>query len=66
MEAPREEKKRQEYMNFSRTVYHRVWWEVLKSLEVAQQFGMAVECGDGVTRVVFPGLYILSMDYEEQ
>jgi hypothetical protein len=65
-EAPAEEKERAAYRNFTRTAYHHVWWELLKSLEVADQYGMAVKCGDSVTRVVFPAVYIMSMDYEEQ
>jgi hypothetical protein len=65
-EAPEEEKKRQEYKNFTRIVYHSTWWEILKSLDTPEHYGAALKCGDNAVRVFFPAVYILSMDFEEQ
>jgi hypothetical protein len=65
-EAPEEEKKRQEYKNYLRDVYHKVYGEIMKPIKDLENIGLAVECGDGKTRIFFPSIHILSMDFEEQ
>lgn len=35
-------------------------------MKTSERFGTAIQCGDGVTRILYPAVHILSMDYEEQ
>jgi len=50
---------------FKREVYHKVLKKIFNSLEIRSQQGEAVKCGDGVHRVLFPGIPIQSVDGEE-
>jgi hypothetical protein len=50
---------------FKREVYHKVLAKIFKSLEIPSQEGEAVNCGDGIFRVFFPGIPIHSLDGEE-
>ena len=50
---------------FKREVYHKVLKKIFNSLEICSQQGEAVKCGDGVHRVLFPGIPIQSVDGEE-
>ena len=66
MDIPEDEKGRPEFTKFLRKVYHEAMHIILEPLEAASHLGRAVRCGDGIARVVFPGIYIASMDFEEQ
>lgn len=66
IDVPAAEKKRKEFKAFRFEIYHAIWWEILKGLEVAAKYGEGIICGDRVARTFFPGVYILSMDFEEQ
>jgi len=41
-------------------------FEIVKSIESLAETGHHLVCGDGVERLVFPHILILSADYEEQ
>lgn len=55
-----------EFVNHKRRVYHQSMALILKSLETASKFGQRQRCSDGITRVWYPAVTILSADYEEQ
>ena len=54
-----------EFGLFKREVYHKVLKQIFKSLEVPSQEGEAVQYGDNISRVFFPGICIQSLDGEE-
>jgi hypothetical protein len=66
IDAPEEEKTRPDFINFRRRVYHQTMREIYRSIQSAGIDGLAVSCGDGINRVLYPGIYILSLDFEEQ
>ena len=50
---------------FKWEVYHKILQRIFKSLEIPSQQGEAVKCGDGLHRVLFPGVPIHALDGEE-
>ncbi|KAJ7765040.1 hypothetical protein DFH07DRAFT_770300 [Mycena maculata] len=56
---------RSEYNQLKRLIYHGVCHLVMASLEQRSHKGEALRFGDGVKRVVYPGVLIESMDFEE-
>jgi hypothetical protein len=64
--APKSEKHSPHFKNFKRTVYHGCFAQIIAGIRTASLIGEAMRCGDGVNRVIRPGVYILSADYEEQ
>ncbi|EJD44286.1 hypothetical protein AURDEDRAFT_65386, partial [Auricularia subglabra TFB-10046 SS5] len=54
-----------EFRVFKMRVYQKVYAHAFRSLKDPSTYGRAVACGDGVTRVLHPGLFIESMDAEE-
>jgi hypothetical protein len=54
-----------EFAHFKRVVYHKVVSRVFSSLRQRSHSGEAMECGDGVNRVLHPGILIESQDGEE-
>lgn len=43
------------------------WSFILESMRrILSLGGLALQCGDAVVRVLVPGVYILSHDFEEQ
>ncbi|KAJ3519256.1 hypothetical protein NMY22_g13291 [Coprinellus aureogranulatus] len=59
-------KKKPEWVDFKRIIWHSGVEEILASLVSASEDGDSVRCGDGVQRNLFPIVMILSADYEEQ
>lgn len=66
IDAPEEEKTRTEFKDFKRRVHHKAMKAILESMQIYSLDGIATKCGDGVTRVLYPGVYCMSMDFEEQ
>lgn len=54
------------YVDFKRVVWHRAFYEILKSIEQYAKTGCSVLCGDGVVRRIWPYIIMVSADYEEQ
>ncbi|KDR73369.1 hypothetical protein GALMADRAFT_72471, partial [Galerina marginata CBS 339.88] len=61
----RDSKESLEYAHFKRTVYQKVASKVFSSLRRRSHSGEAMQCGDGVNRVLHPGILINSLDGEE-
>jgi hypothetical protein len=53
-------------VNFSRVVWHESFQRILESIEGYSHVGCWKECGDKVLRFLFPFVFALSSDYEEQ
>jgi Plavaka transposase len=60
------EKGKLDWVNFKRVVWHECFRKLLASIKEYATTGCPIECGDGVTRNLFPCVLILSGDYEEQ
>ncbi|EPQ50176.1 hypothetical protein GLOTRDRAFT_82536 [Gloeophyllum trabeum ATCC 11539] len=54
------------FVNFKNAIWHESFRQLLASVEKYSHSGVWIECGDGVTRHLFPAVLILSADYEEQ
>lgn len=61
-----EEKGTLDSVNFKRVVWHDCFKKLLESLRLHSRTGCSVMCGDGIERLIFPFILILSADYEEQ
>ena len=55
----------EEFAHFKREVYQKVLKKVFRSLKLRSQNGEAHCCGDGINRVLYPGILIESQDAEE-
>jgi hypothetical protein len=55
-----------DYVNFSRVVWHESFRKLLESIEGYSFVGCWKECGDKIQRFLFPFIFALSADYEEQ
>ena len=55
----------EEFSHFKREVYQKVLKKVFRSLKHRSQNGEAHCCGDGINRVLYPGILIESQDAEE-
>ena len=53
-------------MDFKRVVWHAAFRILLKTIAEYSQIGCWNRCGDDILRFLFPGVIILSADYEEQ
>ncbi|KIJ98243.1 hypothetical protein K443DRAFT_133505 [Laccaria amethystina LaAM-08-1] len=60
------EKGKKGYVDFKRVIWHESFRILLESIQEYSKVGCWVECGDGVQRHLFPMVFILSADYEEQ
>ena len=63
---PQEYKEKTPWVNFKRVVWHASFYKLLESIEEASKSGHWVNCGDGISRHIFPLILILAADYEEQ
>ncbi|EEB96434.1 hypothetical protein MPER_04436, partial [Moniliophthora perniciosa FA553] len=54
------------FADFKGVVWHESALKMFESLLEYSQIGCVIKCGDGITRHLFPVLYVLSADYEEQ
>ena len=53
-------------MNFKRVVWHDSFYELFDSIRVHSKTGWHIGCADKIVRFLFPGILMLSADYEEQ
>lgn len=63
---PQEHKERTSWVNFKRVVWHESFYKLLETIKEASKSGCWVNCGDGISRHIFPLILILAADYEEQ
>ncbi len=54
------------YTNLKRVVWHEAFWVLLREFKEQFPLGYQTRCGDGVERLLYPVILILSADYEEQ
>ncbi|KAH9029824.1 hypothetical protein EDB85DRAFT_1866968, partial [Lactarius pseudohatsudake] len=55
-----------EFVNFKHNVWHRTFHCVIDSIIDKSKVGCWLQCADGTQQHFFPGVIILSADYEEQ
>ncbi|KAJ7654769.1 hypothetical protein B0H17DRAFT_1163502 [Mycena rosella] len=53
------------YANFKNAVWHKSFYKLLESIEMASKTGEWVTCGDSILRCLFPMILILACDFEE-
>lgn len=63
---PEEYKEQSNWVDFKHAIWHDSFWKLLESIEHLSVTGHHVNCGDGVTRNIYPIILILVADYEEQ
>ncbi|KAG1884643.1 hypothetical protein F4604DRAFT_1878660 [Suillus subluteus] len=56
----------QSFVNFKNVMWHKSFKCLLKSLALLSKTGFWVKCWDGIERLFYPLILILSADYEEQ
>jgi hypothetical protein len=61
----RTQRQKLDFSNFKREVYHKVLEVVFIPLRSPSCSGMAITCGDNVTRVLYSGIPIETLDGEE-
>jgi len=54
------------FVNFKRAVWHESFKVLLQSISLHSYTGCWFHCGDGVDRHLYPLVFILAADYEEQ
>ncbi|KAF8157464.1 hypothetical protein K438DRAFT_1910064 [Mycena galopus ATCC 62051] len=59
------ETKKPGYVNFKNAVWHEAFYKLLETIVAASKTGHAIECGDGMLRILYPMILILAADYEE-
>ncbi|KAG6905479.1 hypothetical protein DXG01_002463 [Tephrocybe rancida] len=55
-----------EWVNFKKAVWHESFKILLKEVALYSKTGIEVKCGDGVFRRIYPFIFLLAADYEEQ
>ena len=53
-------------MDFKSAVYHEAFRAFLADVTRLAEVGYSALCGDGIARVLFPYIHLISADYEEQ
>ncbi|KAF7789434.1 hypothetical protein EIP86_000378 [Pleurotus ostreatoroseus] len=61
-----DKKKTKSFINFKRAVWHRAVRTILANILPYCKSGFRFECGDGITRTLYPRILFLVADYEEQ
>ena len=61
-----EEKGKKDYVDFKRVIWHESFRKLFETIHEHSISGFWVKCGDGITCQLFPMIFILSADYEEQ
>ncbi|KAI0648452.1 hypothetical protein C8Q79DRAFT_905404 [Trametes meyenii] len=61
-----EEEGKKGFTTFKRVVWHKAFWILLQDLALWAKHGYKFQCGDGITRYLYPIILILVADYEEQ
>jgi hypothetical protein len=66
VEEMAKEKKKKKFIDFKRVVWHKSFLRILQSIQHLSRTGYYYECFDKIIRLLFPLIFILSADYEEQ
>ncbi|KIM78816.1 hypothetical protein PILCRDRAFT_10760 [Piloderma croceum F 1598] len=66
VEETAKEKKKKKFIDFKRMVWHKSFLRILKSIRHLSRTGYCYKCFDKVVHLLFPLIFILSTDYEEQ
>jgi len=61
-----EESDKSDVVDFKRAVWHKSFELLLESISLFSVTGYLVKCGDGEWRRLFPFIFVLAADYEEQ
>ncbi|KAI9428775.1 hypothetical protein H4582DRAFT_2091022 [Lactarius indigo] len=61
-----EDSKETAFVNFKREVWHRAFRRIIESIIEKSKTGCWLRCADGTDQLFYPGIIILSADYEEQ
>lgn len=61
-----EESDKSDIVDFKRTVWHKSFEILLESISLFSVTGYLVNCGDDQWRRLYPFIYVLAADYEEQ
>jgi len=64
--AEDESDKGKSFTNFKRAVWHASFKVLLDGIELESYTGVLIKCGDGILRKLYPFVYVLAADYEEQ
>ncbi|KAI0684537.1 hypothetical protein BC835DRAFT_1292984 [Cytidiella melzeri] len=54
------------FVDWKNAVYHEAFRVFLEDVARISKLGEVVRCGDGIPRILFPYIHVLSADYEEQ
>lgn len=61
-----EESDKSDVVDFKRAVWHKSFEILLETISLYSVTGYVVKCGDGEWRRVYPFVFVLAADYEEQ
>ena len=61
-----EESDKSDVVDFKRAVWHKSFEILLETISLYSVTGYVVKCGDGEWRRVYPFIFDLAADYEEQ
>ncbi|KAG6905286.1 hypothetical protein DXG01_003681 [Tephrocybe rancida] len=64
-DEPSEEGKT-EWVNFKKAVWHESFKILLHEVAIYSKTGIEVKCSDGIFRRIYPFIFLLAADYEEQ
>ncbi|KAF8072161.1 hypothetical protein FPV67DRAFT_1667598 [Lyophyllum atratum] len=65
-EEESEKKSSPDFVDFKKAVWHASFKKLLENVAEFSKVGILVNCGDGVTRRIYPFIFLLAADYEEQ
>ncbi|GJF00191.1 hypothetical protein PsYK624_164700 [Phanerochaete sordida] len=60
------QRKIKDWVDFTKVIWHKGFEKILESIALLSRVGFPVQCGDGIERILYPFIHILSADYEEQ
>jgi hypothetical protein len=66
VEGNAKDRKKPEFINFKRILWHESFFHIIESIVLYTKSGCWLKCGDGYDRCLFPIIMVLSVDYEEQ
>jgi Plavaka transposase len=58
--------KKKKFIDFKQVVWHKSFLHILKSIQRLSRTGYYYKCFNKIIRLLFPSIFILSADYEEQ
>ena len=60
------ESKKKRFVHFKRVVWHKAFYKIVESIEKYAELGYVLVCGDVVRQKIYPAIFIVSADFEEQ